>query len=197
MWIIQEPKKVALWNKRHFEEKNGECTACLKYSVLIFVEKIYIKCNIWRVAVCPSYIWDARFLKVNIRSLIYLKIHFSFFWLSSSAIRPLLLPEQKGHLPLPVYFLIFHGFHKLVQITQVSVNNAFRPLADYFLPFTWTTTSVLSCTDFMVLCYSFTVQVNKLYTTAVVWSDLFLRSTFHVDKPCSEQERSVRENGGV
>jgi hypothetical protein len=28
-------------NKRHFEEKNGECAACLKYSVLIFVEKIY------------------------------------------------------------------------------------------------------------------------------------------------------------
>jgi hypothetical protein len=25
--------------KRHFEEKNGECTACLKYSVFIFVEK--------------------------------------------------------------------------------------------------------------------------------------------------------------
>ena len=39
MWIIQEPKKVALWNKRYFEEKNGECAACLKYSVLIFVEK--------------------------------------------------------------------------------------------------------------------------------------------------------------
>ena len=39
MWIIQEPKKVALWNKWHFEEKNGECAACLKYSVLIFVEK--------------------------------------------------------------------------------------------------------------------------------------------------------------
>jgi hypothetical protein len=42
MWITQEPKKVALWNKRYFEEKNGECAACLKYSVLIFVEK-YIK----------------------------------------------------------------------------------------------------------------------------------------------------------
>jgi hypothetical protein len=27
--------------KRHFEEKNGECAACLKYSVLILVEKIY------------------------------------------------------------------------------------------------------------------------------------------------------------
>jgi hypothetical protein len=67
MWIIQEPKKVALWNKWHFEEKNGECAACLKYSVLIFVEKkyIYIKCNIWRVVVCLSYIEDARFLKVN------------------------------------------------------------------------------------------------------------------------------------
>jgi hypothetical protein len=25
----------------HFEEKNGECAACLKYSVLIFNEKIY------------------------------------------------------------------------------------------------------------------------------------------------------------
>jgi len=41
MWIIHEPKKVALWNKRYFEEKNGECAACLKYPELIFVEKIY------------------------------------------------------------------------------------------------------------------------------------------------------------
>jgi len=39
MLITQEPKKVALRNKRHFEEKNRECAACLKYSVLIFVEK--------------------------------------------------------------------------------------------------------------------------------------------------------------
>jgi len=30
---------IALRNKRHFEEKNGKCAACLKYSVLIFVEK--------------------------------------------------------------------------------------------------------------------------------------------------------------
>jgi hypothetical protein len=34
-------KKLALRNKRHFEEKNGECAACLKYSVLMFVENIY------------------------------------------------------------------------------------------------------------------------------------------------------------
>jgi hypothetical protein len=39
MWIIQEPKKLALWNKLHFEEKkNGEYRACLKYSVPLFVE---------------------------------------------------------------------------------------------------------------------------------------------------------------
>jgi len=34
-------KKVALRNKRHFEEKSRECAACLKYSVLICVEKKY------------------------------------------------------------------------------------------------------------------------------------------------------------
>jgi len=39
MWIIHEPKKVALGNKRHFEEKKGECAACLKNSVLIVIEK--------------------------------------------------------------------------------------------------------------------------------------------------------------
>jgi len=39
MWITHEPKNVALWNKRHFEEKkNGEFTACLKYYVRVFVE---------------------------------------------------------------------------------------------------------------------------------------------------------------
>ena len=38
MWIIQEPKKLELWNKLHFEEKKGEYIPCLKYSVPIFVE---------------------------------------------------------------------------------------------------------------------------------------------------------------
>jgi hypothetical protein len=42
MRIIQEPKKVALWNKRNFEErKNGKCAACLENSVRIFIEKIH------------------------------------------------------------------------------------------------------------------------------------------------------------
>ena len=34
-------------------------------STYICWKKIYIKCNIWRVAVRPSYIEDARFLKVK------------------------------------------------------------------------------------------------------------------------------------
>ena len=39
MWIIQDPTKLVLWNKLHFEEKkNGEYRACLKYSVPTFVE---------------------------------------------------------------------------------------------------------------------------------------------------------------
>jgi len=39
MWIIQEPNKLELWKKLHFEEeKNGEYIPCLKYSVPIFVE---------------------------------------------------------------------------------------------------------------------------------------------------------------
>jgi len=50
-------------------KRKTECAACLKYSVLIFVEKKYIKCNIWRAAVHPSYIEDARFLKVNENSV--------------------------------------------------------------------------------------------------------------------------------
>jgi len=41
IWKLQDPNKVALWNKRQFEEKNGECAACLKYSVIIFVEKVH------------------------------------------------------------------------------------------------------------------------------------------------------------
>jgi hypothetical protein len=49
-WIIQDPNKVALWNKRHFEEeKNGDYAEFLKYSVRTFVE--YLKRSIWRLAV--------------------------------------------------------------------------------------------------------------------------------------------------
>jgi hypothetical protein len=36
---MQEPKKQRYKMNGIFEEKNGKCAACLKYSVLIFVEK--------------------------------------------------------------------------------------------------------------------------------------------------------------
>ena len=39
MWIIQEPNRLELWNKLHFEEgKDGEFIPRLKYSVPIIVE---------------------------------------------------------------------------------------------------------------------------------------------------------------
>jgi hypothetical protein len=42
MWIIQEPNKVALLNRRHFvETKNGDYAECLKYSIQIFVEYVF------------------------------------------------------------------------------------------------------------------------------------------------------------
>jgi hypothetical protein len=39
-----EPKNLALWNNGIIKKKNGECAACLKYSVLIIVEK-----NIYKI----------------------------------------------------------------------------------------------------------------------------------------------------
>ena len=42
MWIIQEPNKLALRNKLHFEEKKSESIEhFLKYSISVFVERIY------------------------------------------------------------------------------------------------------------------------------------------------------------
>jgi len=39
-------------------------------------KNIYIKCNIGSVAVRPSYIWDALFLKVNLNTLYFTTISF-------------------------------------------------------------------------------------------------------------------------
>ena len=52
MWIIQEPTKLALWNKLHFEEKKKtesiEHVWNIQYLHLL---NKYIKCNVWRLAV--------------------------------------------------------------------------------------------------------------------------------------------------
>ena len=64
MWVIQKPNKVALWNKRHFVGKKWRLYSMFK----IFSTDICwinIKWGIRRVILRPSYIWDARFLKVN------------------------------------------------------------------------------------------------------------------------------------
>jgi hypothetical protein len=41
MWIIHEPKNVALWNKRHFEEKNEVCSMFKILSTYICWKNIY------------------------------------------------------------------------------------------------------------------------------------------------------------
>jgi len=40
MWIIQEPNKLELWNKLHYEDKKQRV-----YQYLYFLNK-YIKCNV-------------------------------------------------------------------------------------------------------------------------------------------------------
>jgi hypothetical protein len=57
---------IALWNIRTFEEKTGECAACLKYSVLIFNEKIY-KMQRLKGSDTPVLYIGRNFLKVNMR----------------------------------------------------------------------------------------------------------------------------------
>ena len=62
--------------------------------------KKYIKCNIWRVAVLPSYIQDARFLKVNVPGTcwraVFLEGYFIFEanTLPSSSVQPPLMQMQ-------------------------------------------------------------------------------------------------------
>jgi hypothetical protein len=52
---------MAFW-----KEKRRVCSMFKILSTYIsWKKKKYIKCNIWRVTVHPSYVWDARFLKVN------------------------------------------------------------------------------------------------------------------------------------
>jgi peroxiredoxin family protein len=56
MRIIQEPKKVALWNKRNFEEKEMESVKHVKKIQYMYLLKKYKKWSVLKVAVCPSYI---------------------------------------------------------------------------------------------------------------------------------------------
>ena len=56
MWILQESKKIALWNKRHLEEKKKR-RMCSMFKILyicwVNINKYYyyFKCSVWRLAV--------------------------------------------------------------------------------------------------------------------------------------------------
>jgi hypothetical protein len=68
MWIIQEPKNVALWNKQHFEEEKTESVQHVSNIQYVYLLNKYIKCNVWRLAVRYDiyiYIYVIRQLKVN------------------------------------------------------------------------------------------------------------------------------------
>jgi len=51
MWIIQEPNKLAWWNKLHFEEKKTESIEHVSNIQYLHLLNKYIKCNVWWLAV--------------------------------------------------------------------------------------------------------------------------------------------------
>ena len=51
MWIIQEPNKLALGNKLHFEEEKTESIEHVSNIQYLHLLNKYIKCNVWRLAV--------------------------------------------------------------------------------------------------------------------------------------------------
>ena len=51
MWIIQEPNKLALWNKLRFEEKKTESIERVQNIQYLYLLNKYIKCNVWGLAV--------------------------------------------------------------------------------------------------------------------------------------------------
>jgi len=59
-------KNGSIMKKRHFEEKNGECAACLKYSVLTVVEKKIYKMQHLEVSGTPVLYIGRTVLKVNV-----------------------------------------------------------------------------------------------------------------------------------
>ena len=50
MRIIQEPNKIALWNKRHFEEKKTEIMQHVWNIQYVYLLNKYLKCSVWRLA---------------------------------------------------------------------------------------------------------------------------------------------------
>jgi len=49
MRIIQEPNKVALWNKRHFEGKKTEIMQHVQNIQFVYLLNKYLKCSVWRL----------------------------------------------------------------------------------------------------------------------------------------------------
>ena len=73
MWITQEPKKVALWNKQHFEErKNGVCSMFKIFCTYIFwiiykMQHLEVSGAVRHIYI---YIYVIQELRVNVDSIL-------------------------------------------------------------------------------------------------------------------------------
>jgi hypothetical protein len=60
MWIIQEPNKVILWNKRNFEERETEIMQHVKNIQYWYLLNKYLKCSVGRQRVKRSAACEAQ-----------------------------------------------------------------------------------------------------------------------------------------
>jgi hypothetical protein len=51
MWIMQEPNKVALWNKQYFEERKADIMQHVQNIQYGYLLNKYLKCSVWRLTV--------------------------------------------------------------------------------------------------------------------------------------------------
>ena len=47
---MQEPKKLAFWNKLHFEEKKTDSVEHVENIQYLYLLNKYMKCKVWRLA---------------------------------------------------------------------------------------------------------------------------------------------------
>ena len=100
MRIIQEPNKVALWNKRHFEEKKTEIMQHFKNIQYVYLLNKYLKCSVWRLALrYDIYIY----MSLGFKRLI---LHISFTWIERlKKIRNFLRERKRKKAKLIGHFL--------------------------------------------------------------------------------------------
>jgi hypothetical protein len=83
--------------------------------------KKYIKCNIWRVAVRPSYIYDARFLKVNNFLLLWQKNFLPVFNLVANTVLQRVVSSYFHTINIPCVWGIWLFAFLLLKLQNFSL----------------------------------------------------------------------------